>query len=251
MARGGCGELRVGTSGYQYRHWRARFYPPKLPSARWFEYYARHFDTVKINNTFYHVPPTEVFVRWRHATPAGFRYALKYSRFGSHMKHLKDPADHLAYFLERVAPLASTLGPILLQLPPRWRIDVARLDDFLAAAPRRCRWAVELREPSWLNEEVYAVLRARRAALCLHDLLPGLPRLLTTRWTYLRFHGPEDGRRYTRRYSPQGLSATARRVHAWLADGVDVYAYFNNDHAAHAVDNALMLRRYVERRGCG
>lgn len=251
MTRSRCGEWRVGTSGYQYRHWRERFYPGKLPQARWFEYYARHFDTVEINNTFYHVPPAEVFARWRDATPAGFRYALKYSRFGSHMKHLKDPADHLAYFLERVEPLGPALGPILLQLPPRWRIDVARLDDFLAAAPRRHRWAVELREPSWLHEEVYAVLRARRAALCLHDLLPGLPRLLTTGWTYLRFHGPEDGRKYARRYSPQALSATARRVRAWRADGIDVYAYFNNDHAAYAVENARMLRRYVERRGGG
>ena len=129
-----------------------------------------------------------------------FRYTLKYSRYGSHLKHLKDPADHLNVFVERASRLEAHLGPILVQLPPSWSVDVRRLDDFLAAAPKRLRWAIEVRHRSWLCEDVYGVLRAHRAALCIHDLIPNHPHLLTTDWTYLRFHGPTEGESYARCY---------------------------------------------------
>ncbi|HEX7043261.1 MAG TPA: DUF72 domain-containing protein [Burkholderiales bacterium] len=237
----GRGELRVGTSGYQYDHWRRAFYPPELPKAGWFAFYARRFDTVEINNTFYRLPEAHVFEAWRAAAPANFRYALKFSRYGTHLKRLRDPAQPIALFLERARRLGPMLGPILVQLPPHWRADPVRLEGFLEALPRAQRWAVEFRDSSWLREPIFALLAKYGVALCVHDMLPRHPRRVTADFVYLRFHG----RRYGGAYTPQQLAAHARRVRACLADGIDVYAYFNNDADGHAVRNALDLRRYI------
>lgn len=235
------GRLRIGTSGYQYDHWRGDFYPGDLPRKRWFAHYRDHFDTVEINNTFYRLPDAETFDGWRDQAPRGFRYAVKFSRYGSHMKRLKAPEATIGAFLERAGLLRSSLGPILVQLPPRWSADPGRLDAFLDAAPRKARWVVEFRDPSWLREDVYEVLRRHRAALCLHDLIDDHPRVITAPWTYLRFHG----RSYAGSYSPQELTARAKEVALDLREGLDVYVYFNNDLGGHAVRNALDLRRYV------
>ena len=235
--------LRVGTSGYQYRHWRGRFYPRGLPQRAWFEHYSGVFDSVEINNTFYRLPDAGTFDRWRDAAPPGFRYALKFSRYGSHLKRLLAPEATISAFLERAERLRNFLGPVLVQLPPHWNVDVPRLAAFLAAAPRRVRWAVELRDPSWLVDATFEALARHRAALCIHDLLDDHPRLLTTDWTYLRFHGTGPG--YRGAYPHQRLSAEARRIRRLLAGGVDVWAFFNNDLGGHAPRDALALRRYV------
>jgi uncharacterized protein YecE (DUF72 family) len=235
------GDLRVGTSGYVYPHWSGDFYPDDLPRKAWFDHYAKHFDTVEINNTFYRLPEADVFDRWREQAPPGFRYALKYSRYGTHLKHLADPEEPLQRFLEVAERLRSWLGPILVQLPPSWRADPPRLDAFLRAAPRRHRWAVELRDPDWLTDEVYAVLRDHGAALVIHDMIEDHPVLLTADWTYLRFHGEHYGGRYTH----QALSGRARVIRRWLDAGIDVHAYFNNDEGGHAPHDAADLRRYV------
>lgn len=235
------GEFRIGTSGYQYRHWAGDFYPRGLPQKRWFEHYAEQFDSVEINNTFYRLPQPEVFDRWRERAAPGFLFALKYSRYATHLKHLADPQEALERFLEGAERLRGRLGPILVQLPPHWKADPGRLDAFLRAAPRRHRWAVELRDASWLRGDVYQVLRRHGAALVIHDLLDSHPVELTSDWTYLRFHG----RRYGGSYSHQALSAQARRIRRWLRAGLDVYAYFNNDRGCHAPRNAADLRRYV------
>lgn len=236
------GKLRIGTSGYQYDHWRARFYPRDLPKRRWFEHYARHFDTVEINSTFYHLPSAETFDHWRARAPVGFRYALKFSRYGSHVKRLEDPQESIGRFVALAERLRSRLGPVLVQLPPNFRRDVERLDRFLEAAPRRIRWAVEFRHPSWLCEEVFALLDARGAMLCVHDMLPEHPLRVTGGGVYLRFHG----QRYGGSYSPQHLSAHARRIRRWRAAGLGVWVYFNNDERGYAVDNALALKRYLD-----
>jgi uncharacterized protein YecE (DUF72 family) len=233
--------LRVGTSGYQYKHWRQVFYPKGLPVSRWFEHYARHFDTVELNSTFYRLPEAATFAAWRSQAPRGFCYAVKFSRYGSHLRRLLGPEALLERFFERAAALGRTLGPILVQLPPNWRCDAERLRAFLAAAPRRYRWAVEFRDPRWLCEEVYEVLRRHRAALCLHDMIPDHPAVLTTDWTYIRYHGE----RYGGCYSPRHLAGQAGRIRGYLADGRDVFAYFNNDAQGYAVANALDLRRLV------
>jgi uncharacterized protein YecE (DUF72 family) len=236
------GRFRVGTSGYQYDHWRARFYPEHLARREWLGHYAQHFDTVEINNTFYQLPGAATFDGWREAVPPGFLFALKFSRYGSHLKHLADPEASIGAFLERARRLRDHLGPILVQLPPRWSPDVARLAGFLEAAPTRQRWAIEFRDPRWLCEPVYRVLREHRAALCIHDLIEDHPREVTADFVYLRFHGGRDGS-----YSPQLLAAEARRIVRHRARGLDVYAYFNNDAGGHAVRDAADLRRYVER----
>jgi len=236
-----AGRLRIGTSGYEYPHWRGVLYPEGLPRRRWLEHYAQAFDCVEINNTFYHLPEAATFDAWRERAPRGFRYALKFSRYGSHLKRLRAPRDTIGRFLERAERLKSFLGPILVQLPPRWHADPERLDAFLRRAPRRHRWAVEPRDPSWLAPAVLRVLERRGAALVLHDLLPRMPHRATAGFVYLRFHGVEDGGRYAH----QALSAHARRIRGWLAGGRDVWAFFNNDRGGHSVRDARRLRRYV------
>jgi uncharacterized protein YecE (DUF72 family) len=238
------GALRVGTSGYQYRHWRGSFYPKALASKHWFEHYAAHFDTVEINNTFYRLPEAAVFDHWRAAAPAGFLYAVKFSRYGSHMRKLREPASSLRPFMERAERLGSSLGPILVQLPPHWGVDPGRLEEFLRALPKERRFAFEFRDESWLQPLVFDLLGAHGAALCVHDLLPDHPREPTTDWVYLRFHGTGPG--HAGGYSPQKLGAEARRIRRHLAAGRDVFAYFNNDVGGHAPRDAVALRRYVE-----
>ena len=242
------GKIRIGTSGYQYDHWRGVLYPQESAKKQWFEIYSTSFDTVEINNTFYHLPAAETFDRWREAAPSGFLFVLKFSRYGSHMKCLKDPEDTISRFMERAERLGEHLGPILVQLKPNWERDTGRLDAFLgAAAARRQRWAVEFRHRSWLCEEVFDVLRRHGAALCIHDMIDDHPRETTADWTYLRFHG----NRYEGCYSAQFLSATADRIEEHIAGGLDVCAYFNNDAEGHAVRNARDLRRYLRNRGTG
>lgn len=239
---GGPGVARVGCSGWIYRHWRGPFYPPDLPQREWFRHYASVLGTVEVNNSFYRLPTEAAVEGWAAQAPPGFVYSLKLGAFGSHRMKLRDAPSWLPNHLDRLDRLGPSAGPTLVQLPPRWRRNAARLDEFLAAAPSERRWAVELREPSWLHDEVYEVLRRHRAALCVHDLLADHPWELTTGWTYLRFHGPDATRHaYQGRYGPRRLGPVAERLGAWLDAGHDVYAYFNNDDSGHAVTDARWL----------
>jgi uncharacterized protein YecE (DUF72 family) len=152
--------VRVGTSGWIYKHWRGVFYPPDLPASRWFDYYRRQFDTVEVNNSFYRLPSAAVFAAWRKQAPAGFLYVLKASRYLTHMKKLKDPAGPLETFFSRARELGPRLGPVLYQLPPRWGCDVERLRHFAAELPLGVAHAIEFRDPSWYNDAVREVLTA-------------------------------------------------------------------------------------------
>lgn len=236
------GILRVGTSGFQYEHWREVFYRD-LPKRDWFQHYAVTFDTVEINNTFYGLPTEATFDRWREQAPTGFCYALKFNRYGTHRRHLSDPTDTIGVFLERARHLDRHLGPVLVQLPPRWRARPDRLAAFLDAAPEDVRWAVEFRDPSWLRDDIFEVLRAHNAALCIHDLLPEHPLKITADWIYLRYHGPF---KYAGSYSRQALAAEGRWIREHLASGRDVFAFFNNDAEGNAVTNALQLREHAQ-----
>lgn len=236
------GELRIGTSGWQYDHWRDVFYPGELSKKDWFSYYADHFDTVEVNNTFYHLPSEETFQSWHDQAPAGFLYALKFSRYGTQMKKLKDPDSTIGNFMDRAKSLEDHLGPVLVQLPPRWKPDVARLAAFLAAAPTDVRWAVEFRDASWLIDEVLETLIDHGAGLVIHDMIPDHPWVLTTDWMYLRFHGVD----YSHKYSEDRLRSIARWIREKRDAGIDAYAYFNNDACGYAVSDATTLRQYVE-----
>jgi uncharacterized protein YecE (DUF72 family) len=234
--------IRIGTSGYQYNHWRDVFYPANVPKIRWFEYYAGHFDTVELNTTFYHLPRAETFVNWHDRAPEKFLYILKFSRYGTHLKRLKDPQESIGAFYERARALKEFLGPILVQLPPRWDADAPRLDDFFAAAReiagKEQRWAVEFRDISWLTESIYDVLRKRKVALCIHDIIKPHPQVITADWVYLRFHGADTWGNY----SDEQLEASADQIRGHVKAGRDVYAYFNNDAHGYAVANAKTLK---------
>jgi uncharacterized protein YecE (DUF72 family) len=217
-------------------------YPVELRQRDWFAWYASLFDTVELNTTFYRLPSVDAVESWARQAPPGFVYALKLGAFGSHRMKLRDAVSWLPNHLDRARRLGPALGPTLVQLPPRWRRDAARLDEFLSVAPRALRWAVELREPSWLHDDVFDVLRRHGAALCVHDLLAGHPWERTTDWAYVRFHGPHAlERKYQDRYGGRRLWRAADRLGAWLDDGCDIYAYFNNDHHGYAVQDARWL----------
>jgi uncharacterized protein YecE (DUF72 family) len=237
------GVARVGCSGWSYRDWRGVVYPADAPTRRWFSLYAERFDTVELNASFYRLPDAATVEAWAAQAPPGFLFSVKVGQFGSHRMKLRDAASWLPNHLDRMCRLGDHLGPNLVQLPPRWRRNVERLDEFLTVAPRSQRWAVELRDPSWVHDDVFATLERHGAALCLHDLLPEQPQLCTTDWTYLRFHGPRAvDDRYQGRYTGRRLWRVAERLAGWLGEGTDVYAYFNNDFEGHAVRDAAWLR---------
>lgn len=237
------GRARIGCSGWVYGDWKGLVYPADVPQGRWLELYAQRFDTVEINATFYRLPTRQAVESWAAAVPEGFVFAAKLGQFGSHRKKLKDPEQWLPNHLDRIRRLGEHLGPNLIQLPPGWKRNVDRLDEFLAATPDDIDWAVEVRDPSWLHDELLQCLRRHDAALCIHDLLPDHPWEPTSDWTYVRFHGPDALERpYQGRYGPARLEPMATRLAAWLNDGVDVWAYFNNDYDAHAVADAEWLR---------
>ena len=237
------GQSRVGCSGWVYKDWRGVVYPQDAPQREWFRHYASRFDTVELNNTFYRLPPVETAELWAKQAPPGFLYALKLGAFGSHRMKLRDAVSWLPNHVDRACRLGGALGPTLVQLPPRWRVNASRLDEFLTAAPTSMRWAVEVREPSWLHDDVFEVLRRHGAALCVHDLLAAHPFELTADWTYVRFHGPDALERpYHGSYGEARLRDWADQLTPVLERGCDVYAYFNNDWFGHAVTDAIALR---------
>jgi uncharacterized protein YecE (DUF72 family) len=255
--------VRVGCSGWQYKHWRGDFYPAELGLSRWFEFYSTRFDTVEINNSFYRLPEAETFARWQEQAPRQFVYAVKASRFLTHMKKLREPEDPLDRFFSNARELGSHLGPVLFQLPPRWPMNLDRLERFLDALEAqtrhlrrsgfatRIRHAIEFREPSWYHERVFALLHAHRIALCLHDMRgSSSPKLVTGRFVYVRFHGVHESQRtvmrtYGGRYADQVLDEWADWLAERISSGIDVYAYFNNDVGGHAPRDALRLRERV------
>jgi uncharacterized protein YecE (DUF72 family) len=240
-------DVRIGCSGWQYRHWRGRFYPRDLPVDRWLEHYAATFDTVELNNSFYRLPEADAFAAWARRVPDRFLFAVKASRYLTHLKRLREPREPLDRLWTRARRLGRHLGPMLYQLPPRWRLDVKRLTAFLDAVPRRRPQAIEFRDRSWYAPEALALLADGPVALCLHDM-PGSasPREPVGRLVYVRFHGPDGG--YRGGYSPQLLAAWADRLVDWAADGRPAYAYFNNDVGGHAPLDAARLRDLVARR---
>lgn len=236
--------LRVGCSGWSYKEWRGIVYPTELPERRWFEHYQSLFDTVELNATFYRLPRPSTADGWAEQAAPGFVYSVKVGAFGSHRMKLRDAASWLPNHIDRVERLGDHLGPNLVQLPPRWARNVERLDEFLSCAPTTMRWAVELRDSSWLHDDVFDVLSRHGAALCVHDLLADHPFELTADWTYVRFHGPDALRQpYHGAYGIERMHAWALRLGRTLDAGCDVYAYFNNDVGGHAVDDAQLLRR--------
>ena len=237
--------LRIGTSGWVYKHWMGIFYPAKMPGPEQLPFYAQRFDTVEINFSFYRLPERKVFEQWRRQTPDGFLFAVKGSRYLTHMKKLKDPQEPLQRLMDRATGLEEKLGPILFQFPAAWRLNLPRLEEFMEAleACRGYRFAFEFRHESWLTPEVYGLLEAAGAALCLpiHPKMP-LDIRLTAPWTYIRLHYGSTGWGFT----DDELTAWQRHIRRFLNGGADVYAYFNNDPGGHALTDADRLRQMLE-----
>jgi uncharacterized protein YecE (DUF72 family) len=242
---------RIGCSGWNYKSWRGRFYPGDLPPDRWLAFYARRFDTVEVNNTFYRLPERETFAAWRAQVPAAFLVAVKASRFLTHMKRLRDADEPIERLFVRAAALERKLGPVLYQLPGNFTRDPSRLDSFLAALPRtrrglRLRHVLEFRHPSWYVSETFDLLERRGVALCLHDKQGSeIDRPFVGPFVYVRFHGTSG--HYHGSYPESQLAAWARRLAERAQQGQRVFAYFNNDPDAVATENALSLRAAIER----
>jgi uncharacterized protein YecE (DUF72 family) len=244
--RTASGERRVGCSGWNYTSWRNTFYPARLPVSGWLRFYASHLDTVEVNNTFYRLPEQSTFASWREQVPEGFLFAVKASRFLTHMKRLRDPEEPLDRLFSRAAALGPTLGPVLYQLPAHFTRDLARLDDFLQALPtkvagRRVRHVMEFRDPSWYVADTFDLLERRGVALCLHDKRgSSIDDPFVGPFVYVRFHGTSG--HYHGSYGSAQLDRWARRLAEQASDGKAVFAYFNNDPEAVAVANATSLR---------
>ena len=243
MGKAAC-DIRVGTSGWHYGHWKKRFYPEDLPKSKWFEFYAEDFDTVEINNTFYQLPKEISVKRWREQAPKNFIYTVKANRYITHIKKLKDTAEEVERFFERAHLLKEKLGPILYQLPPSMHKDLERLEAFIKLLPKKSPAVFEFRHESWYTQDTCALLNSHNAAFCTHDL-PGKasPRIFTGNLIYVRFHGTTG--RYAGNYSKPALTEWAD----WIKDNLKgiraVYAYFNNDYNAYAINNAKMFRQQL------
>jgi uncharacterized protein YecE (DUF72 family) len=232
--------LRIGTSGWVYKHWMGIFYPPGTPGEAQLPFYAQHFSSVEVNFSFYRLPERSVFETWRTQTPEGFLFAVKGSRFLTHMKKLNDPDEPLQRLMERATGLEDKLGPILFQFPHTWRLNLERLRDFMTAlqpyAPQP--FAFEFRHPSWLIPPVYTLLEDAGAALCL-PISPQVPLdvRLTAPWSYIRFHGG----RWGTGFADVELREWSERIRSFQKQDATVCVYFNNDPEGHAIKDARRL----------
>jgi len=236
--------IAIGTSGWHYGHWRETFYPAGFPVRRWLEWYAERFATVELNASFYRLPTADAFRTWGTSVPDDFVFAVKASRYLTHVRRLREPEEPVDLLLQRAQELGRALGPVLVQLPPDFSVELERLDRTLRAFGRRVRVAVELRHQSWWTDEVRAVLERHGAALCLSDRRGPLgPTWATADWSYVRFHAGRA--RGAPCYGRRSLDTWAER----LEGRGDVYAYFNNDQAGCAPADARTLARACARRG--
>jgi len=227
----------VGTSGWQYAHWRGGFYPSGVPQARWLEYYAARFRTVEVDSAFYRLPEASTVENWGHRTPDDFVLAMKASRYLTHVRRLREPAGPVSLLLDRARHLGAKLGPVLVQLPATFQVDAAALRDTLAQFPTDVRVAFEPRHDSWYTDEVADVLSTSGAALCWSDA-PGRrsPQWRTADWGYVRFH---QGRAHPAPcYGRAALHSWAERIAGVFEPSEDVFAYFNNDGCGCALRDA-------------
>ena len=233
-----AGDVRIGCSGWSYPHWRTRFYPEKMPAREHFAFYAQHFNTVELNNSFYRQPPRERFGAWREQAPPGFVFAVKGSRYVTHIKRLAVEKKSIDLVVDAALGLGEKLGPILFQLQATFHVDLERLERFIGMLPTDVRFTLEFRHDSWLVPAVFELLRSHRIALCIPDH-PKMPRALepTSDFTYIRMHLPPNGLGYGK----HALQPWADRVVAWHHDGLDVFVYFNNDMEGHAIKDAKTL----------
>jgi uncharacterized protein YecE (DUF72 family) len=235
-------KIHIGCSGWSYKDWRDRFYPRELKQAEWFAHYAKYFDTVEINNTFYHLPSAQVFKTWHAQAPDNFVYAVKANRYLTHIKRLGGVKAPLRKFLTRARQLKEHLGPILYQLPPHWHLNLERLESFLDLLPANLLHVFEFRDQSWITEEVLQMLDKRNVSFCTHDFSGlSVPRRAVGPVVYVRFHGTEGP--YRGSYSRRVLLNWCGWMEEQISNGKELFVYFNNDVEAQAIRDALWLKQ--------
>lgn len=233
----------IGTSGWHYDHWQGDFYPGDLAKSRWLEFYACHFSTVELNNSFYKLPSEKAFVNWKNSTPSGFVLSVKVSRLITHVKKLKNTEEPLASFIPRARLLGEKLGPLLYQLPQSLRRNDQMLESFVKMLTRDACHVFEFRHNSWFDGGVYDILRCYNAGLCIYDM-PGFstPIIATSDFAYVRFHGSQ--RLYGGCYSDEELEDWIHKIMKLKVKAV--YVYFNNDAEGFAIRNALRFKELLE-----
>ena len=234
--------IRIGTSGWTYKHWQGIFYPDKCPKSRWLEYYTKHFDTVELNASFYRLPNPTTFENWKARTPDNFLWSVKGSKFITHTKRLKDPAEPLDRLYGVTACLGEKMGVILFQLPPNLGFDEKVFRDFCESLDPQVRHALEIRHASWLNDQVFGILNDFKIALCISDTAGRYPSfdVITADFAYIRLHGSK--KLYASEYSEEELQTWAEKVDVWNKDS---FIYFDNDFKGHAINNAKRLKEIL------
>ena len=238
-------KIYIGTSGWLYKHWVGKFYPEGSNAGQQFQFYSRHFDTIEINNSFYKLPPRTVFEGWYKHSPKKMIFAVKANRFITHMRKLTQPEEPVTRLFASIEALNEKLGPILFQLPPKWKVNVARLKEFLEVLPPGYRYAFEFRNETWYHEEIYELLKQHNCAFCIYQLAGHLsPMRITADFVYVRLHGP-TAFKYQGSYSKAALKKWAKQCAEWQKEQKDVFIYFDNDQEAFAAFNALTLKQLV------
>ncbi|MBD3393954.1 MAG: DUF72 domain-containing protein [Chitinivibrionales bacterium] len=245
MSRRKKASYRIGTSGWHYTHWRGPFYSAGMNSRDMLAFYARHFDTVEINNSFYRLPEESTLKNWAATVPAGFTFAVKASRYITHIKKLKDPQEPLKTFFGRIEVLGEKLGPVLFQLPPGWKVNAERLEQFLDALPEGFTCAFEFRNPTWFDDAILSLLDSHDAVFCVYEFAGVVsPKRTAGQAGYLRLHGPGD--KYEGSYTARRLEQWAGLLRSWHEGGKPVYCYFDNDQNGYAPRNALALKEVID-----
>ncbi len=232
--------LYIGTSGWAYTIWKPDFYPQKVSSKNFLKYYATQLTAVEVNYTFRRSLSEKAAMGWMADVGANFRFALKANQYITHIRRLQNVEEAMQRFLPTLQPLAAQLGPVLFQMPPTAKADVAVLRDFLALLPRNFKAAFEFRHESWFSDEVYKVLQERNATLCVAETEKlSTPEVRTANYIYFRFRQPS--------YSPEDLKKLIERVGRCVADGLETYAFFKHEEDPHSPHNAVEVLRSVQR----
>lgn len=227
------GKIHIGTSGWHYKHWVGTFYPNNTKDAKQLAYYLNFFKTVELNNSFYHLPPPQTFNKWRRSVPDDFVFAVKASRYITHVKKLKVEKENVRLFFDSANKLQKKPGPVLFQLPPKWKMNTERLAAFLKLLPKKHQYSFEFRDQTWYHEDVYTLLRKHNCAFCIYELAGHLsPLIITSDFVYIRLHGP--GGKYAGSYSSTQLKKWAEQCKQWQQEGKNIYIYFDNDQLGYA-----------------
>jgi len=234
--------IYIGTSGWNYEHWKEIFYPPDCPKSKWLEFYAQHYGTVELNASFYRLPKPQTFENWRTKTPDNFLWAVKANKYITHIKKIQDVEEPLERFFGSVELLKEKLGPILFQLPPSLSFDEAILSRFCDQLKGNHLYALEVRHSSWTKRRVIDILRDYNIALCISDTAGRYPYIEenTASFSYIRLHGSK--KLYASEYTEEELHVFAKKIRDWSRE---TYLYFDNDYGGYAIKNAKRLKEIL------